>query len=338
MKFSQWLTLIALAICFYIFWQIHQIILLTFAAIVFAIVLNRAVNFLGKWIPSRKVTVLTLFAAIFIVAGGIGIIIVPPFIEQFQDLISSVPQVVERLEQWAEDLENIGPISLENFQGAASFLDQARSVNVEMLFTRFYTVFSNTLTITLNVLLLIVVTIMLLATPHPYRRLFVKVFPSSIRRQVNKVLDDCEEAIAGWFIGITFNMLVIAVLSTVGLWILGIPLALANGLLAGLLAFIPNMGPVLSVIPPTAIALLETPWKAIAVVVLYILIQQLESNVLTPLVMQKQVSLLPAITLLSQVTFAVFFGFLGLFLALPLTLVIQQWFSEFWIARFADQH
>lgn len=118
-------------------------------------------------------------------------------------------------------------------------------------------------------------------------------------------------------------------LSMIGLWILGIPLAFANGLLTGLLAFIPNLGPFISVIPSAAIALLKAPWKAIAVVVLYVVIQQIESNILTPLVMKKQASLLPATTLLSQVVFAAFFGFLGLLLALPLTLIIQQWLDEF---------
>jgi predicted PurR-regulated permease PerM len=177
---------------------------------------------------------------------------------------------------------------------------------------------------------------MMLLNPQAYRRLFLKAFPSSNRQQVDRVLDNCEDAIAGWFIGILFNMTVIATMSMVGLWILGIPLALANGLLAGLLAFIPNIGPVVSVIPPAAIALLEAPWKALAVIVLYIVIQQVESNVLTPLVMKKQVSLLPAVTLLSQVIFAIFFGFLGLLLALPLTLIIQQWLEEFWVKGFLE--
>jgi predicted PurR-regulated permease PerM len=82
------------------------------------------------------------------------------------------------------------------------------------------------------------------------------------------------------------------------------------------------------VIPPIALALLDAPWKAVAVLILYIVIQQLESNVLTPLVMEKQVSLPPAVTLASQVIFASFFGFLGLFLALPLVVILQVWIKE----------
>jgi predicted PurR-regulated permease PerM len=234
--------------------------------------------------------------------------------------------------------EVVPGFSVENFQSLENIFQQLQSLNLEMLFGRFYQWFSNTLTITLNVLLVTVLIIMMLLNPKAYRRLFLKLFPASRRPQVDRVLDNCEDAIAGWFIGILFNMTVIAVMSMVGLWILGVPLAFANGLLAGLLAFIPNLGPVMSVIPPAAIALLEAPWKAAAVVVLYIVIQQIESNVLTPLVMKRQVSLLPAVTLLCQVIFAVFFGFLGLLLALPLTLIIQQWLNEFWVKGFLEQH
>ena len=91
--------------------------------------------------------------------------------------------------------------------------------------------------------------------------------------------------------------------------ILGVQLPLANALLAGLFTFIPNLGPVLSCIPPIVLALIEAPWKAVAVLILYFLIQQAESNILTPLVMKQQVSLLPAVTLLAQATFAVIFWF-----------------------------
>jgi predicted PurR-regulated permease PerM len=130
---------------------------------------------------------------------------------------------------------------------------------------------------------------------------------------------------------------VIASLTFVGLLILRIKLPLAQAALAGILTFIPNIGPALSVVPPMAIALLDTPWKVIAVLILYILIQQVETNLLTPLVMAQQVSLLPAITLLAQVFFATFFGFLGLLLALPLTVVGQVWLKEVLVKDILDK-
>jgi predicted PurR-regulated permease PerM len=180
---------------------------------------------------------------------------------------------------------------------------------------------------------------MLLADPTPYRSSFIRLFPSFYRRRVDKILDECKVALRGWLIGILFNMFVIASLSFVGLLILGIPLALAQAALAGILTFIPNIGPALSVVSPIAIALLDPDgaWKAIAVLILYVVIQQVETNLLTPYVMAQQVSLLPAVTLLAQVFFATFFGFLGLLLALPLSVVAQVWLKEVIVKDILDQ-
>jgi predicted PurR-regulated permease PerM len=121
------------------------------------------------------------------------------------------------------------------------------------------------------------------------------------------------------------------------LWILGLPLVLAQALLSGLLTFIPNLGPTLTVVPPMAIALLQNPYKPFFVLGMYVAIQQIETNLLTPFVMAKQVSLLPAVTLLSQVFFATFFGFFGLLLALPLTVVAQVWLQEVLVKDVLDQ-
>jgi predicted PurR-regulated permease PerM len=336
-KFSQWLSLVILGVCLYIFWQIRNVLLLALTAVVFVVVLNRGVGLFQKRINDRRVAVLALLICVLIVLSIFGIIIIPPFIDQLQELIGFAPQIINRIQNWVDNLGSFVPgLSTQNFQSLDTVLSQLRSLDLEMIFGRFFRWFSNTLLVSLNLLLIVALIVMMLLNPKAYRRLFLRTFPSSNRQQVDRVLDNCEDAIAGWFIGILFNMTVIALMSMVGLWILGIPLAFANGLLAGLLAFIPNIGPVISVIPPAAIAVLEAPWKALAVIVLYIVIQQVESNILTPLVMKKQVSLLPAITLLSQVIFAVFFGFLGLLLALPLVLIIQQWLEEFWVKEYLD--
>ena len=161
----------------------------------------------------------------------------------------------------------------------------------------------------------------------------MSLFPYPYKPKVYRILSRCQESLLGWFVGILFNMTVIVALSSVGLWLLRVQLPIVNALIAGLLTFIPNVGPFLSVIPPAAIALLDAPWKAGAAIGLYIGIQQIESNILTPIVMKREVSLLPAVTLLSQVTFGIFFGFLGLFLALPLVVVIQVLIQELWIER-----
>jgi predicted PurR-regulated permease PerM len=129
----------------------------------------------------------------------------------------------------------------------------------------------------------------------------------------------------------------VGLMSLIGLSILRVRSALALAVLAGFLNLVPNLGPTLSVIPAMAIAFLDVPWKVLAVLILYFIIQQVESNFITPIVMAHQVSLLPAITLISQLFFVTFFGFLGLFLALPLTVVAKIWVQEVLIKDVLDQ-
>jgi predicted PurR-regulated permease PerM len=178
---------------------------------------------------------------------------------------------------------------------------------------------------------------MTLAEPLSYRKAFIQLFPSFYRRRIEGILDECEIALGRWVIGALISMSVITFLSLIGLSVLQVPLALAHAVLAGLLNLIPNIGPGLSVIPPVTIALLDSPLKAGFVLILYFLIQQFESNLLTPYVMAQQVSLLPAVTLIAQVFFATFFGFLGLLLALPLTVVAQVWIREALIKDILNQ-
>ena len=197
--------------------------------------------------------------------------------------------------------------------------------------------FSTSITAVFQLILVLAFSLMLLVNPNPYRQLFIRLFPSFYRKRVNQILCRCETALGSWTVGALMEMFFVGALSGIGLWILQVPLALAHGVLAGLLNFIPNVGPTLSVVLPMASALLEAPWKAGAVLLLYIVIQQIESYWLTPTIMAKQVSLLPAITLTSQIVFVSFFGALGLLMALPLTVVAKTWLDEVLVKDVLDK-
>lgn len=329
MRFSNFVGTIALLLAIYVLWQIRFILLLAFAAVALATAINYLVEFLMKLgIKKRGLSILLSLFLLLLISVGFIVLIVPPFIDQVQQSLYLLPKAVDQIGVWLTWLQERVPEQLVGeIQKLENVTRNLPSVATQLI-GNFYGIFSGSLGAILNILLVTVVTIMLLTAPRPYVRLFLAFFPSFYRRRAAQILLKCEKALVGWTKGILFNMLVITLLSWLGLSILGVQLSLANALLAGLFTFIPNLGPVLSCIPPIILALLDAPWKALAVLILYILIQQAESNVLTPLVMKQQVSLLPAITLLSQATFAVFFGFIGLFLALPLTVVAQVWLEE----------
>ena len=338
MTFGKTVGVICFLISLVILWKIRQVILLAFAAIVLATAINRIVQILQKQGIKRGIAVAISLFFIALVLAGFGSIIVPQVIDQWQQLIQQVPLGFEQLKSWYLDLQDIIPNQFfGNLQDPERLIQQISDTGLG-LFNNVFSFFSTGLGITLNVILVIAVTIMLLSNPTPYRRNFILIFPAFYRPRVNEILNECEHNLVGSLIGLLFNMLVITIFSGVGLWILGVRLALVNALLAGFLTFIPNIGPTISVIPPALLALLDAPWKALAVVGLYVAIQQIESNILTPLVMKREVSLLPAITLLSQVTFTIFFGTLGLLLAIPLVAVLQVWFRETLVKDVMNQY
>jgi predicted PurR-regulated permease PerM len=124
-------------------------------------------------------------------------------------------------------------------------------------------------------------------------------------------------------VGVLISSVAVSALCGIALSLLGVKLVLANALLAGLLNIIPNVGPTMSTVFPMAVAVLDAPWKSIAVLGAYVVIQNMESYVITPSVMHHQVKLLPGLTLAAQFVFTLMFGPLGLLLALPLAVVFQ---------------
>lgn len=327
MKLGQWLALLAIVAVFYIVWQLRQLLLLVFTAIVLATAINQLVRFLQRLGLKRGMAVTFSLGLVLALLVGVIWLIVPPFIAQFQELITLAPLALEQIERGTEWLRERSGELLPEFPGIDALLQQIQIQRMTLL-QRAFAFFSDSISALLELLLVLVLTLMFLIDPKPYRQTFVRCFPGFYRRRVQQILSRCAEGLGNWTIGALIEMVFIAVLSGIGLWLLQVPLVLAHAVLAGLLNFIPNIGPTLSAVLPMAIALLDAPWKTIAVLILYIVIQNVESYWLTPTVMAKQVALLPAITLISQIFFASLFGPLGLVMAIPLTVVMKTWIEE----------
>ncbi|WP_373542687.1 AI-2E family transporter [Chamaesiphon sp.] len=339
MSIGQWLGLIALVVSLYILWQIRQVLLIVFAAIVLATALNKLARKIQQRLKLSRslgvVAALGIFSAILV---GFFILIVPPFITQFQELtVTKFPAIIQSADRWQASIQSYIPAPLVPYVPKLDDLERQIQPLLKSMAGQSLTLFSSSLAAILNLLFVVILTIMLLAQPGAYRQVFISLFPNFYRRRVDGILTECDISLGKWVGGALLSMVVVAVLSLIGLLSLGIPLALAQAILAGLLNFIPNVGPTMSVVIPTAIALLDEPWKAVAIFIIYLLIQQFESNFLTPYIMSQQVSLLPAITLIAQVFFTTFFGFLGLLLALPLTVVAKIWINAVLIEDILDR-
>ena len=338
MNLGQWLSFLCLLIVLLFIWQIRQVLLLIFTAVVLATALNRLVRQFQKLgMPRSRAMLLTLGAA-FSLGLLFVYLIVPPFIDQFSQLVALVPKGFVLVVSWVEALLNNRPSWLSNVElpQPAALISEIQ-VLLRTVLPNFFAIFSGSLGVLLQMLLLLVFTLMLLANPIAYRNAILQVFPAFYRNRLNEVLTKSEFALGSWLGGALISSSVVALLSAIGLWTLNIDFVLAQALLAGLLNFIPNIGPTLSMVFPLMVAALDAPWKMLAVLILYIVIQNLESYLITPTIMANQVSLLPAMTLAAQLIFARFFGFLGLLLALPLAVVAKTFIQEILIGDVLDQ-
>ncbi len=340
MKLGQWIGLLTSIISLYVLWQIRELLLLLFTAVVLATAINQLVQQFQKLHIKRPWAIFISVSASFALLNIFLLLIVPPFIEQLQEIIKLFPSGLIRVQEWLNTLENriLGWYpDLPDISVVIQQIIQQFQPLVNQLFRNNFNVLFVPVSAILQLLLVLVLTLMLLVNPQPYRQGFIKLFPSFYRKRVNEILLLCESGLKNWTVGALIEMVFIAALSGIGLWILQVPLILAHAILAGVLNFIPNIGPTLSVVLPMAIALLDAPWKAGAVLILYLAIQNIESYWLTPTVMAHQVALLPAITLTAQIFFTSFFGFLGLLLALPLTVVTKIWLEEVLIKDIMDK-
>jgi predicted PurR-regulated permease PerM len=328
LKFGQWLGLIATAAALVLLWSLRDVLIHVFAAIVLAMALCTLVGVVRQRLGcGRPIALLLTLVGLLLLAVVVSAAVVPPFVQQFQELLRQLPAAaalsVKLLRQALDQSSRMiyGKEALQWLQQTwtAPLADPGLSSGVGRLLGLAGNLGSGLV----QLLFVVSVAVMIAVQPIAYREVAVLLAPSFYRRRLRQVLVHCGEALSSWMGGVLISSCCVALLAGIGLSLLGVKLVVANALLAGLLNVIPNVGPTLSTIFPMSVALLASPWKALAVLGLYVLVQHLESYVITPSVMHHQVKLLPGLTLIAQFVFTVLFGPLGLLLALPLAVSLQ---------------
>ena len=165
--------------------------------------------------------------------------------------------------------------------------------------------------------------IFLTVAPATYVDGVVELIPTKRQEKAKRIFRELGEQLRNWLKGTLMSMSVVFVFSAVGLAILGVPLWLVLALLAGLLSFIPNFGPILSLIPAVLVGFMQSPQTALWVIALYMLIQFVESNFITTLIQQRMVNMPPALIISAQMILGALTGSWGLILSTPLTVVVM---------------
>ncbi len=298
-------------------WITRRVLLLLFAGVLFAIVLNAIANWTAKHLSIRRawalaLTVLILFATFALTLWLVG----GRFASEVQDLSHQLPAMAANLHDKLAQ-QPWGRTVLRNMPSPEDLLSHSSAV-----LSKSWTAAWGLLGITGSALVIFFVGLYIAINPSMYRDGLVRLFPISSRTRIAATLEDAGSTLAHWLLGKLSLMCVVGVLTALGLWLLNIPLVLSLALLAAALDFIPNIGPIASAAPALLLALLQGPMTVLWVALLYLAVQFLESYILSPLVQRRAVSLPPAVLISAQVLLPMLFGIPGLLLATPLTVLL----------------
>lgn len=188
---------------------------------------------------------------------------------------------------------------------------------------QFLHVLGSTLEVLAGIVLVIFLSIYLAIDPSVYRRGLLHVVPRRQRGRTEEILNAVAVTLRKWLVTQLIAMIVIGTVTTIVLMTLKVRAAVPLGILAGLLEFVPTLGPVLSALPAIAMGFVDSPQKALAVAIAYVGIQFLENHLLIPILMKQGLNLPPALTIIMQGLMALVFGVLGLLVAVPLLAAIM---------------
>lgn len=290
--------------------SMQDILLLSFIGVLLAAFLNVPVTQLSRHMPRVLATLITILA---LLATGAGILVValPTIAQQAEQLIERAPAALDTISEWwasalgGEAAEITRQVERQAYEQVARLAGRALPAAI-----------AAATTVSLAFILLILAAF-LAGEPSTYVRGMLTLVPPPHRARTSELLRRLGDTLQGWIIGAVIGMVIVGTLTSIGLLILGVESWFVLGIIAFFGEFIPYAGPVLSAVPAVALALTESPTLGLYVVLLYVIVQHIESLVM-PLVMKRVIRLQPALLIAFQLAMGAAFGFLGVIVATPL--------------------
>lgn len=293
-------------------------LLLIFACILFSILLYKLSEIVHRRFHLRRTLSLVLVVlSITAVFGLGGWAMAPQIAEQSSQLAKEIPAAIERLQGEVAQHPLLKRVVAELPPPQDIVKQMSSIVPSAGLF------FSGVIGALGNIVIIIFVGIYFAASPGVYTGGFIRLVPQAKRGRAREVMQEMGDSLSSWLLGKAVSMLIVGVTTAIGLSLLGVPLALILGVIAGLLDFIPYLGPIMAGIPAVLLALSISPDLALYALLLFAAINMLEGYVLQPMIEAKAIELPPALVIVMQLVFGTLFGFAGVALATPLAAVLS---------------
>ena len=340
----------AIGVVLFLAWQLHWSIALVFAAVLVAAFLDAGQNAIRRVLPVGRGAALGIFCVLLLAAGaGLCWFAAAPLSDEIDQLQERLPEAYQAGRDWIGDQawanKLLGSPNEEGGEATQQLSDMIPSGGGSGggMMGRVFGAFSTLITAVVSLAFLLVTGLYLAGDPGLYKRGVLWLFPARDRSNIDLAFQDAGNTLRWWIYGQLTAMALVGTLSGLGLWLLGVPLAFVIAVLTFVLCFVPNFGPIASVVPPALLALTAEgrfiaggPQLALAVVGLYILIQTLESYVITPIIQKKAVELPPALLIVAQLLLGTLLGIVGLVIAAPLTAAGMAISKRLWIEGDVD--
>lgn len=312
-------------------WQALPVLLLIFIGILLGILLRWLRDRVNQYTGLSSALSLTVVLLVLLSLIGGGITLLAPVIENqaeilIESLVKSLSTMRAYMQQfgWGQDLL-AETVDLETWLGI-------KEDDGSTLMTRMAGIFSTTFGAIFSLLLILLIGIYLAAEPSLYISGMLRLVPLARRYRAYQVMGRLAHVVRWWMLGQALSMLILGSLTTLGLWLLEIPLALTLGLIVAIMTFIPILGPIIAAVPTILIALAEDPTRAIYVAMFYLAIQNVEGYFITPMIHRRVIAMPPVLIISVQALLATLLGFMGVLLAMPLVacamVVVQMLYVE----------
>jgi len=316
-------SLISLMLIFlFLFKTLLEVLLLILAGVLIAIYFHGFAGIFKKYFhwPSKLSIVISVFFNLLLLIGFFWFV-GARLQQQVSQLSETLPATIENAkEQMSQTALGSKALQLLNSTG-----DSEKTMNVVKRF------FSSGFGVLSDLYIVFLLGLFFTVSPSLYKKGIVSLLPAKAKDKGKELTNRLSIILKKWLEGQIIGFFFIAILTAIGLVILGMPLVLTLALIAGLLNFIPNFGPIIALIPAVLISLMQGPGTAVIIVCMYTFIQIIQTSVTQPLIEQKMISIPPALTVVGQVALGMLTGFWGVLLAVPVMAILMTVIDQLYI-------
>lgn len=323
---STILKLVLVLLALFFLWLIRDILAILFVAIILAALIDPLADWFEQHKIPRALSVILIYIMLLVLVGGILLLLIPPLIDEFGELATNFGGYWDNV---AAGINNIKGFSID--QGFPSSLEtglQSVSENLSAAVGKIFGTITGLIGGIVTMILILVIAFYMVVEEESARKAYRSLAPAKYQPYISQLTSRMKKKIGSWLRGEIILALIVGTLVFIALKILGVNYALLLAIFAGMAEFVPYLGPVLGAIPAIFIAFAQSPIKALLVLAVFILIQQLENHLIYPKVMQKAVGLNPVVSIIALLIGAKIGGVIGVALAIPVATVVNVFVQD----------